>query len=161
MAGVNKVILIGHLGADPEVKRTQSGAPVASLRLATSDQWRDKESGERKERTGRAAPRGRVIEARKVEVRFERRADACLYCILDRAIVGVICEQPPGGRPGFNWICMLPEQRVSPQFAADLEKAKGAVRRAVEGWCECAGLVMRPRQAPAVRVWRAPDGGGQ
>lgn len=51
MSTVNKVILIGHLGADPEIKRTASGAPVASLRLATSDHWRDKESGERKERT--------------------------------------------------------------------------------------------------------------
>lgn len=52
MAGsVNKVILIGHLGRDPEMRRTQGGDPVASLRLATSDTWRDKQSGERKERT--------------------------------------------------------------------------------------------------------------
>ena len=52
MAGsVNKVILIGHLGRDPEIRRTASGEPVASLRLATSETWRDKQSGERKERT--------------------------------------------------------------------------------------------------------------
>lgn len=52
MAGsVNKVILIGHLGADPEIRRTQDGKPIASLRLATSDTWRDKASGERRERT--------------------------------------------------------------------------------------------------------------
>ena len=52
MAGsVNKVILIGNLGADPEIKRTQDGRPIANLRIATSETWRDKNSGERKERT--------------------------------------------------------------------------------------------------------------
>ena len=52
MAGsVNKVILIGNLGADPEIRRTQSGTPVANLRIATSESWRDKNSGERRERT--------------------------------------------------------------------------------------------------------------
>jgi len=52
MAGsVNKVILIGNLGADPEVKRLPSGSPVVNLRIATSENWRDKASGERRERT--------------------------------------------------------------------------------------------------------------
>ena len=52
MAGsVNKVILIGNLGADPEIRRTQDGRPVANLRLATSDSWRDKATGERREKT--------------------------------------------------------------------------------------------------------------
>ena len=52
MAGsVNKVILIGNLGADPEIRRTQDGRPIANLRIATSETWRDRESGERKERT--------------------------------------------------------------------------------------------------------------
>jgi single-strand DNA-binding protein len=52
MAGsVNKVILIGNLGADPEIRRTQDGRPVANLRLATSDSWRDKTTGERREKT--------------------------------------------------------------------------------------------------------------
>ena len=52
MAGsVNKVILIGNLGADPEIRRTQDGRPIANLRIATSEQWRDKNSGERRERT--------------------------------------------------------------------------------------------------------------
>src|SRR5438270_390070 len=52
MAGsVNKVILIGNLGADPEIRRTQDGRPVANLRVATSETWRDKASGERRERT--------------------------------------------------------------------------------------------------------------
>ena len=52
MAGsVNKVILVGNLGADPEIRRTQDGRPVANLRLATSDSWKDKNTGERKEKT--------------------------------------------------------------------------------------------------------------
>jgi len=52
MAGsVNKVILIGNLGADPEVKSFQNGGKVCNLRIATSEQWKDKNSGERKERT--------------------------------------------------------------------------------------------------------------
>jgi single-strand DNA-binding protein len=52
MAGsVNKVILIGNLGKDPEIRRTQDGRPIANLRLATTETWRDKASGERKEKT--------------------------------------------------------------------------------------------------------------
>ena len=48
---VCKVILIGNLGADPEIKRTQDGRPIANLRIATSETWKDKNTGERKERT--------------------------------------------------------------------------------------------------------------
>ena len=52
MAGsVNKVILIGNLGRDPEVRRMGSGDAVVNLRIATSENWRDRQSGERKERT--------------------------------------------------------------------------------------------------------------
>ncbi|MGE0045619.1 MAG: single-stranded DNA-binding protein [Hyphomonadaceae bacterium] len=52
MAGsVNKVILIGNLGKDPEVRRLNSGEPVVNLRIATSENWRDKSSGERREKT--------------------------------------------------------------------------------------------------------------
>lgn len=52
MAGsVNKVILIGNLGADPEIRRTQDGKAIANLRVATSENWRDKNTGERRERT--------------------------------------------------------------------------------------------------------------
>lgn len=52
MAGsVNKVILIGNVGADPEIRRTQDGRPIANLRIATSETWRDRNSGERKEKT--------------------------------------------------------------------------------------------------------------
>lgn len=52
MAGsINKVILIGNLGKDPEVRRTQDGKPIANLSVATSESWRDKATGERKEKT--------------------------------------------------------------------------------------------------------------
>jgi len=52
MAGsVNKVILVGNLGADPEIRRLNSGDQVASLRIATSESWRDRNTGERRERT--------------------------------------------------------------------------------------------------------------
>src|ERR1041385_1725020 len=52
MAGsVNKVILIGNLGKDPEIRRTQDGRPIANLSVATSETWRDKATGERRERT--------------------------------------------------------------------------------------------------------------
>jgi single-strand DNA-binding protein len=52
MAGsVNKVILVGNLGKDPEVRRLQNGNPVVNLTVATSDTWRDKGTGERKEKT--------------------------------------------------------------------------------------------------------------
>ena len=52
MAGsVNKVIIVGNLGADPEVKSFQNGGRIANLRIATSETWKDKATGERKERT--------------------------------------------------------------------------------------------------------------
>ncbi|MEN0652461.1 MULTISPECIES: single-stranded DNA-binding protein [Hyphobacterium] len=52
MAGsVNKVILVGNLGADPEIRSLNSGDKVANIRVATSEQWRDKTSGERREKT--------------------------------------------------------------------------------------------------------------
>ena len=52
MAGsVNKVILVGNLGADPEIRRTQDGKPIANMRIATSESWRDKSTGEKRDRT--------------------------------------------------------------------------------------------------------------
>lgn len=48
---VNKVILVGNLGADPEIRHTNDGRPIANLRLATSESWRDKNTGERREKT--------------------------------------------------------------------------------------------------------------
>lgn len=51
MAGINKVIIIGRLGNDPEVRYTPSGAAVAKFSVATSEEWKDKNTGEKKERT--------------------------------------------------------------------------------------------------------------
>lgn len=52
MAGsINKVIIVGHLGQDPEIRRTQDGRPIATLSIATSETWRDRTSGERREKT--------------------------------------------------------------------------------------------------------------
>jgi single-strand DNA-binding protein len=51
MAGVNKVIIIGRLGRDPEVRYTQDGRAIANFSVATSEEWKDKEKGEKKERT--------------------------------------------------------------------------------------------------------------
>ena len=51
MAGVNKVIIVGNLGQDPEVRNMPNGGKVVNLSIATSDQWRDKNSGEKKEKT--------------------------------------------------------------------------------------------------------------
>jgi len=51
MAGVNKAIVLGHLGADPELRYTPAGLAIASLRIATSETWKDKQTGEKQERT--------------------------------------------------------------------------------------------------------------
>jgi single-strand DNA-binding protein len=51
MAGINKVILVGRLGNDPELRYTPSSVPVASFTVATSEEWKDRETGEKKERT--------------------------------------------------------------------------------------------------------------
>jgi single-strand DNA-binding protein len=62
--GINKVILIGNLGADPETRYTKGGTPVTSFRVATSESWRDKESGQTEERTEwhRISTFGRLAE---------------------------------------------------------------------------------------------------
>jgi single-strand DNA-binding protein len=62
--GVNKVILVGNLGADPETRAMPSGSSVANLRIATTESWRDKQSGEQQERTEwhRVALFGRLAE---------------------------------------------------------------------------------------------------
>lgn len=51
MSSINKVILVGNLGRDPEVRATQDGREICNLNLATSDSWKDKSTGERRERT--------------------------------------------------------------------------------------------------------------
>ena len=64
MAGVNKVIIVGNLGNDPEVRYSNNGAAIANISVATSDSWKDKNTGERQERTEwhRVAFNGRLAE---------------------------------------------------------------------------------------------------
>ena len=99
----------------------------------------------------------------KIVLVFEDRPDGCIYCLSRRAEVGVICRQNAerGQRPGFTWLCFLPEQRRAPQYAETLDKAQGAMRSAVETWCEAAGLCARPkhphRHPGQVQGWRAHD----
>ena len=118
-------------------------------------------------RPGDPKRHGRVAEgivrgaAVRIVIDFEERPDGCCYCLLRRAEVGVICRQKAeiGQRPGYTWLCFLPEQRKAPQFAADLDKAKDALRSAVETWCEAAGLSASPkhphRYPGQVQGWRA------
>lgn len=51
MAGVNKAIIVGHLGNDPEIRTMPNGDPVAKISIATSEEWTDKQSGEKKQNT--------------------------------------------------------------------------------------------------------------
>ena len=69
MAGsVNKVILVGNLGADPEVRRTQDGKAIVNLRIATSESWRDKNTGDRKEKHEITIPGSeKVVQAKFLE----------------------------------------------------------------------------------------------
>lgn len=116
-------------------------------------------------RQGRVAsvPRdglGRIVLA------FDPREDGCIYVLLARTEVGVICRQDAerGMRHGFNWLCFLPHQHSKPSYAGDLDKAKGAMQRVVEQWCEAAGLAARkrthPHRHPGQCVgWRAGEAG--
>ena len=64
MASVNKVIIVGNLGQDPEVRYTQDGKPIANFSIATSESWKDKNTGEKKEKTEwhRVCVFGRIAE---------------------------------------------------------------------------------------------------
>ena len=74
--GVNKVILLGNLGADPETRYTASGSAVTNIRMATTDSWRDKQSGERQERTEwhRVVFFGRLAE---IAAEYLRKGSQC------------------------------------------------------------------------------------
>jgi hypothetical protein len=107
-------------------------------------------------RQGRAGDGVRLDAAGRILIQFELRSDGCHYVRLARADVGVICTHSEGRRPGFTWLCYLPDQRRTPQFAETLDKAKDAMRVSVEDWCQTAGLVSRPKRAGRpVEGWRA------
>ena len=98
MAGsVNKVILVGNLGRDPEIRSTNDGTRIANLNLATSESWRDRNSGERKERTEwhrvSILSDGLVTVAEKYQVRLID--GACLKFLPDAPRVAALPKEPP------------------------------------------------------------------
>lgn len=133
---------------------TQQGA------LVERKAKRDSKPGD-KIRQGRVDRAARVSSGGRLQLAFDARSDGCIYVLLARAEVGVICRKDEGMRPGYNWLCWLPEQRPTPQYAETLDKAKDAMRVTVESWCEAAGLAPRAkhphRHAGQVVGWRAGD----
>ena len=121
MAGsVNKVILVGNLGKDPEIRRTQDGRPIANLSIATSESWRDKATGERKEKTewhrvvifneGALQDRRAVSEEGRQGLHRRRAADAQMDRpgrgreILDRGgAAGLQLDPDHARRPQRRW----------------------------------------------------------
>ncbi|WP_256993766.1 single-stranded DNA-binding protein, partial [Klebsiella pneumoniae] len=79
--GVNKVILVGHLGQDPEVRYMPNGGAVANLTLATSETWRDKQTGEMRENTEwhRVVMFGKLAEVAGEYLRKGAQAYICLF----------------------------------------------------------------------------------
>ena len=73
--GLNKVLIIGNLGADPEIKYTQAGSPVANLSIATSERWKDKTTGEQKEQVEwhRVVIFGRLAEIAEQYLKKDRK----------------------------------------------------------------------------------------
>lgn len=110
--GVNKVILVGNLGADPDLRYTSQGTAIASLRIATSESWKDKNTGERQERTEwhRVEFFGRLAEVageylkkgRQVYVEGKLRTDEYEKDGVKRYATKVIADemQMLGGREG-------------------------------------------------------------
>ncbi|MDH3915280.1 MAG: single-stranded DNA-binding protein [Chromatiales bacterium] len=134
--GINKVILVGNLGADPETRYTPSGSAVTKIRIATSESWKDKQSGERQERTewhkvvffGRLAEiSGEYLKkGSQVYIEGSLRTDKWQdQSGQDRYTTEIVANemQMLGGRPGAGAPAMGGGQRASsapqPQAAAE------------------------------------------
>ncbi len=104
MAGsVNKVILVGNLGRDPEIRSTQDGTKVANLSLATSESWRDKNTGERKERT----------EWHRIVVFNERLVDVIeKYVKKGSKLLSMLADSIPGPVSRIRTTANWPSSRV-------------------------------------------------
>ena len=113
-------------------------------------------------RQGRIARGGGGAPSPKIVLHYDQRADGCIYVMAQVVELGVICHQPQGSRPGFNYLCFLPGQSSKPKYAANLDKAKDAMRSAIETFAEAAGWCARPphphRQPGACVGWRAGEG---
>ena len=160
MAGsVNKVILVGNLGKDPEVRSTQDGSKIVNLALATSETWNDRASGERKERT----------EWHRVVIFNDRIADVAEKYLKKGAKIYV-----EGALQTRKWTDQSGAEKYTTEivigkFRGELTMLSG---RGEEGG-ESGGYTPRERTAPAVRApasaapgrgaagpsWDAPKGG--
>ena len=157
MAGVNKVILVGNVGKDPEIRSTQDGTKIANFTLATSETWNDRASGERKEKT----------EWHRVVVFNERIADVVEKYVRKGKQVYV-----EGALQTRKWT----DQSGTEKFTTEIVIGKfngvmtllGGARDAAEGGAGAGdegGYQARPRTpartaTPAARSGDAPGGGG-
>lgn len=158
MAGsVNKVILVGNLGKDPEVRTTQAGSKIVNLSVATSDSWNDRASGERKERT----------EWHRVVIFNERLAD-----VAERFLRKGRKVYLEGALETRKWTDQSGQERYSTEvvlrnFRGELtllDSARGEEGGTSEGggFSRERGPAARPTGAPARGgpSWDAPKGGG-
>jgi single-strand DNA-binding protein len=150
MAGsVNKVILVGNLGKDPEVRSAQDGTKIVNLSLATSETWNDRASGERKERT----------EWHRVVIFNERIADVAERYLRKGAKIYV-----EGALQTRKWTDQSGQEKYSTEvvigrFKGELTMLDG---RAGEGGGMGEGGGYTPRERPAARgADRAPSGGSR
>ena len=148
MAGsVNRVILVGNLGRDPEVRNAQNGAKIVNFTLATSETWNDKQTGERQERT----------EWHRVVVFNDRIADVAERYLHKGAKVYV-----EGGLQTRKWTDQSGQERyttevVIPRFSGALVMLGGPNEDAGDGGCaDTSGQ----RSAPPRRETAASGGGG-
>lgn len=153
MAGsVNKVILIGNLGKDPEIRTGQDGTKIVSFTLATSETWNDRASGERKERT----------EWHRVVCFNDRIGDVVEKYVRKGSKVYV-----EGALQTRKWTDQAGQEKYTTEIVVG--KFKGELTmldgRSSEGASEGGGGQSRERTAPAARQsggtsWDAPKGGG-
>ena len=138
MAGsVNKVILVGNLGRDPEVRHTQNNQKIVNMRIATSERWRDRQSGESKERT----------EWHSVVIFNENLAD-----IAERYLRKGSSVYVEGQLQTRKWTDQSGQERYSTEVV--LSRFKGELTL-LGGRGDSGGDMRR-----AIRLWRRPGGGG-
>ena len=128
--GINKVILIGHLGADPETRAMPSGMTVANLRIATTESWKDKQSGEQQERTEwhRVALFGRLGGDRRASTCARaRRSTLRAACALASGRTSRATSATPPRSSGTTCRCSVAgAARVAPRVRGRRRRCRGA-----------------------------------
>ena len=137
--GINKVILVGNLGADPETKYTQSGSAITNLSVATSESWTDKQSGQKQERT----------EWHRV-VGFNRLAEIMGEYLRKGSKVYI-----EGQLRTRKW----QDQQGSDRYSTEIVASEMQMLDSREG-LPGAEQARQPRQAPARQPYQAPQQGG-